>query len=124
MLRAKRHGEYGEASKNNVGVFQGSAISALMFIIYLDDMMEDYEAINRQAKLISRQQIIRDPDAETKQLVRRLGKLQDNKTPENISLAPQEYNKQKQQTQNKENNTPPDNQGPQDKQQNTKNKQG
>ena len=78
MLRAKHQGKYGDASKNNVGVFQGSAISALMSIIYLDDAMEDYEAINHKAKLISRQQIIRDTDMETKQLAQRSRKSQEN----------------------------------------------
>ena len=48
---AKHKRQYGEPQPNNVGVFQGSAISALMFIIYLDDMMEDYRAINRKKKL-------------------------------------------------------------------------
>merc|ERR1712114_92805 len=81
-----------------------------MFVIYLGDVMEDYEAIDHKAKLISRQQITRDPDAETKQLTQRLGKLQDNKTPENTSPASQEYNKQNQQTLQKKNNTPPENQ--------------
>ena len=35
-----------EKIENNVGVFRGSAISALLFIIYLDDMMEDYTSLN------------------------------------------------------------------------------
>ena len=32
----------------NIGLFQGSAISAMLFIIYQDDMMEDYDALNRE----------------------------------------------------------------------------
>jgi len=124
MLRAKHQGKYGEASENNVGVSQGSAISALMFIIYLDDMMEDYEAINHKEKLISRQQIIRDPDTETKQLAQRLGKLQENNTPENTSLSPQKCSRRKQQTLREENNTPREIKKSQDKNQTAKNKSG
>ena len=45
-LQAKYNKTYGEKTENNIGVFQGSAISALLFIIYLQDMMEDFEAIN------------------------------------------------------------------------------
>ena len=68
--------------------------------------MEDYEAINHKEKLISRQQIIRDPDAETKHLVQKLDKLQEYKTQENTSQATQEYNKQKHQTLHKKQHTP------------------
>ena len=39
-------------------------------------MMEDYEAINRKAELISRQQNIRDPNTETEQLVQQLKEIQ------------------------------------------------
>ena len=49
MLRAKHQGKYGQPQLNNKGVFQGSAISSLLFIIYIDDMVEDYQAINHQA---------------------------------------------------------------------------
>ena len=41
-------GKYGEPSENNIGVSQGSAISAILFIIYMDDVMEDNEALNRR----------------------------------------------------------------------------
>ena len=34
-------GGYGEPRGNNIEVFHGSAISALLFIIYMDDAMED-----------------------------------------------------------------------------------
>ena len=43
---AKSHNQYGPPVINNIGVYQGSAISALLFIIYLGDMMEDYDAVN------------------------------------------------------------------------------
>ena len=50
-LAPKYKGKYGNTSDNNIGVFQGAAISPLMFIIYLDDMMEDLEALNRRTNL-------------------------------------------------------------------------
>ena len=53
-LVAKLNGEYGKPQDNNVGVFQGSAVSALLFIIYLDDMMEDYQALNQKSNLATR----------------------------------------------------------------------
>ena len=43
--------KYGKPTENNVGVYQGSAISAILFIIYQDDMMEGYDALNRAAKI-------------------------------------------------------------------------
>ena len=45
-LQAKYSQQYGSKIQNNVGVFQGAATSALLFIIYLQDMMEDYQALN------------------------------------------------------------------------------
>jgi len=44
----KTKGKYGIGSPNNIGVFQGSAISALLFVIYKDDMMGDYDALSRE----------------------------------------------------------------------------
>ena len=46
ILQAKHNKQYGQKVHNNIGVFQGSAISALLFIIYLQDMMGDFKAIN------------------------------------------------------------------------------
>jgi len=46
QLMAKESNEYGPKILNNVGVFQGSSISALLFIIYLGDMRNGYEALN------------------------------------------------------------------------------
>ena len=48
-LIPKTKGEYGQATTTNFGVSQGSAISALLFIIYHDDMKEDYQALNYKA---------------------------------------------------------------------------
>ena len=42
----KERNEYGPKILNKVWVFQGSAISALLFIIYLDDMTHDYKSLN------------------------------------------------------------------------------
>ena len=51
MLAPKYKGKYGNANDNNIGVFQGAAISPLMFTVYLDDMVEDLEALNRRTNL-------------------------------------------------------------------------
>ena len=59
---------YGEAKGDNVGVFQGSAISALIFIIYLDDMMESLAALKRRTALPMR--VIQDrPREQNKKLL-------------------------------------------------------
>ena len=50
-LAPKYIGRYGEANGENIGVFQGSAIIALLFIIYLDGVTEDLAALNRRTKL-------------------------------------------------------------------------
>ena len=50
-LAPKYRGRYGESKENNIGVFHGSEIRALLFIIYLDDMTEDLAALNRRTKL-------------------------------------------------------------------------
>ena len=41
-LRSKINGEYSNLIKNNTGVFQGSPISAYLFIIYTDRIMNAY----------------------------------------------------------------------------------
>jgi len=43
-LRCKDNSTYGPPVFNNIGVFQGSALIALLFAIYLDDVMLDYQA--------------------------------------------------------------------------------
>ena len=57
-LAPKYRGIYGEAKENNIGVFQGSATIALIFIIYWGDMMEGLSALDRRSKLPMR--IIQD----------------------------------------------------------------
>jgi len=47
-IRYKDNGTYGPPTTNNVGVSQRSALSALLFIIYLDDVMQDFQAISDQ----------------------------------------------------------------------------
>ena len=68
-LAPKYKGRYGKSNTNNIGVFQGSAISALLFIIYLDDMMEDLAALNRRTQLPIR--IIQDRPHQQKEEVLR-----------------------------------------------------
>ena len=50
-LAPKYKGKYGKLNESNIGVFQGSEISALLFIIYLDDVMGDLEALSRRTNL-------------------------------------------------------------------------
>ena len=46
QLMAKTNNQYEEKILNNAGVFQRSAISALLFTIYIDGVAEDYNALN------------------------------------------------------------------------------
>ena len=48
-IRCKDANQYGEAILSNVGVFQGSALIALLFTIYLADMTQCYNALNDKA---------------------------------------------------------------------------
>jgi len=47
----KRQWGIWRTEKNNAAVSQGSAIGAILFIIYLDDMMEAYTALNKNNKI-------------------------------------------------------------------------
>ena len=60
----KTHGQYGETMCNNVGLFQGSAISALLFIIYCGDVMEDYAALTPQTPIHMRRTQSRAPETQ------------------------------------------------------------
>ena len=53
-LAPKYKEKYGAPSANNIGVFQGSAIIAILFIIYMGDMMEDNAALSRRSNLPTR----------------------------------------------------------------------
>ena len=57
----KHQGTYGNPVRNNVGVFQGSAVSALLLIIYFGGMMDDYRALNHWGKLPTRKTQQRRP---------------------------------------------------------------
>ena len=41
MLRTKQSGKYSQQIENNIGVSQGSPISAILFIIYDDYVMKN-----------------------------------------------------------------------------------
>ena len=45
------NGKYGKLITNNAGVFQGPSISALLFAIYLDGVMEDYMALTNKIQI-------------------------------------------------------------------------
>ena len=42
QLCSKINGEYSQLIKNNIGIFQGSPLSAYLFIIYDDRVMKRY----------------------------------------------------------------------------------
>ena len=58
--------------------------SARMFIIYLDDMMEDYEALNHRPRLPARHTIHRDPNTGNRELLAYIAKKKKN-TPHDIA---------------------------------------
>ena len=77
-LAPKYRGRYGEAGGNKIWLFQRSAISALLFIIHSDDMMEDTAALNRRSKL--QMGIIQDmPHGQNKKLL--WGEIEKRKNP-------------------------------------------
>jgi len=55
-----------------------------MFTIYLDDMMEDYDAINSKGKLPTRKVARRDPTTGNKELLMYIAQKQKHDTPGNI----------------------------------------
>ena len=69
---------------NNIGVFQGSATSALLFIIYLQDMMDDFHALNYLQKIPYRETKQRDEQSKVNTL---LTKLQQQKQSQLISTT-------------------------------------
>ena len=67
--RCNDNGTYGTPVINNVGVFQGSALSALLFIIYLEDMMQDYQAMRDYLQLPKRMTAQAAPTTHTENLL-------------------------------------------------------
>ena len=65
-LAPEHKGRYGKLNDNNIGVLQGSAISAIRFVIYLDDVIEDLESLNRRTNLPIR--IIQDRPHQQKKI--------------------------------------------------------
>jgi len=63
--------------QNSGGVFQWSAISALMFIIYLEDVVEDHTDLNRQADIPDRQTLRKNPETGAKAPVKYITHPQD-----------------------------------------------
>ena len=67
-LMAKTQGRYGKLVDNYVGVFPGSAISALLPAIYLDDMVGNYASLNYQHSMIAKHAQERAPEAKEAEL--------------------------------------------------------
>merc|ERR1712112_55555 len=63
-LCAKHQGRYGRLQRGSVGVSQDSALSALLFIIYLDGMMQDNQAIDHNDRPPMRIKIQRRPETD------------------------------------------------------------
>ena len=51
MLRSKQSGKYSQQIENNIGVFQGSPLSAILFIIYADYVMKKYDGKVKNANI-------------------------------------------------------------------------
>ena len=68
-LQRKDAGSYGIPVRNNVGVSQGSALIALLSIIYLDDVMQDRQSLNDQMQLPKRYSTQQKEETHTHQLL-------------------------------------------------------
>ena len=82
---AKYQNAYGEPCPNKVVVFQVSAISAIMFVIYQYGVMQDYESLNHKGKLPTRMQPQRGPGAATDALLPQIEIHQNQQSPDNIT---------------------------------------
>jgi len=78
-LCAKHQGKYGTNIINNVGVFRWSEISAILFTIYLGDIMEDYNEINPKEKLPTRKTLQGTQSTGEKALLQQLQTKQTHK---------------------------------------------
>ena len=74
-LQRKDAGTYGEPIRNNVGVFQLPALSALLFIIYLDDVVQDLQSLNDLMQLPKRQSNQPEEEVRAKQLLTRIARI-------------------------------------------------
>ena len=79
QLSEKINGGYGKSHMGNVGGFQGSAVRAIIFTIYLDDMLEDYQALSRHMQLPTRQEKQRSAQSGTKELLNRIRDMLKNR---------------------------------------------
>ena len=68
-LRCKDDGAYGAQINNSVGVFQGSALSALLFVIYLGDMTQGRQSLNDMMQLPKRYSTMAKEEVHTNQLI-------------------------------------------------------
>ena len=94
-LHCKDNGTYGEPVINNVGVFQGSALSALLFIIYLDDITQDHQILNDRMHRPRRYFLQPKEAARAKQLIQYIARTTKPETATQL-----ENRKRKQQLQN------------------------
>ena len=78
-LQCKDTGTYGKPIQNNVGVFKGSALSALLFIIYLDDMMQGRQSLNDQMQLPKRYSTQPKEEVHTQQLLTHIARTKSQK---------------------------------------------
>jgi len=69
QLMVKNKGTYGTPIQTDMGVFQGAAFSALGFIIYMCDMLEDFQALTDEASLPNTYQ--RLPNLVTREVIAR-----------------------------------------------------
>jgi len=84
-ILAKDQGKYGKNIHIDVGVFLGSAIRALLFTIYLYDMMGGYRALNRLAKPPKRMTLQRNPTIGNIGMLKNLQEIHQQDTEENIT---------------------------------------
>ena len=65
QLCSKINGEYSQLVDNNIGVFQGSPLSPILFIIYADHIMNNYsKSIKNQGNITKSKTLIRSKEYE------------------------------------------------------------
>ena len=68
-LAPKYKVNYGKTVENNIGVFRGSSIGAILFIIYMGEAMEDSDATQRRLNLPYRK-VKGRPTKQTEEMIR------------------------------------------------------